>query len=437
MLKKFGCILTVLMLVLCLCGCSLFSAETAELLSPPALTGDMLPISEALKASVSSEYTLEYPSRGNYRSAIVMHDIDRNGILEAFAFYSTTKDNSTFMNINVVNNIDGLWKSVSQEQIAAGGVDRIDFCDLDGDGLEEILVGWEIYGTSERQLAVYSLGETSLFQRMLEQYTHFITCDLDANDHNEVLIIKSSPAENLNTAHLYSITSKGVSQTGYCELDSTAKTLNHPIVATLSTGAPAVYIDEIKGVGAVTEVLFLEKGILKNPLLDLDTKETSQTLRSASFESFDINEDGILEIPVQTEVPTVTKSENSEKLYLTDWCSFNGVTLTSQLTTIINASDGYYFILPAKWRGKISVLKDTQDSTMEIYRYDKKKKVSKERLMYFKTVKKSDWDRGQYKNQDITEILNDGTTSYLCYISAAAEKDGVDIKKVINDFKLY
>lgn len=437
MLKKFGCILTVLMLVLCLCGCSLFSAETAELLSPPALTGDMLPISEALKASVSSEYTLEYPSRGNYRSAIVMHDIDRNGILEAFAFYSTTKDNSTFMNINVVNNIDGLWKSVSQEQIAAGGVDRIDFCDLDGDGLEEILVGWEIYGTSERQLAVYSLGETSLFQRMLEQYTHFITCDLDANDHNEVLIIKSSPAENLNTAHLYSITSKGVSQTGYCELDSTAKTLNHPIVATLSTGAPAVYIDEIKGVGAVTEVLFLEKGILKNPLLDLDTKETTQTLRSASFESFDINEDGILEIPVQTEVPTVTKSENSEKLYLTDWCSFNGVTLTSQLTTIINASDGYYFILPAKWRGKISVLKDTQDSTMEIYRYDKKKKVSKERLMYFKTVKKSDWDRGQYKNQDITEILNDGTTSYLCYISAAAEKDGVDIKKVINDFKLY
>lgn len=437
MLRKIICIISSLILCLTLCGCDLFTADTAALLSPPALSGDMHPISEAIKESVGDTYTFQYPSRGDYRSAVIQQDVNHDGILEAFAFYSTQNGETTSMHINVVENVKGEWKSVATQDITAGGVDRIDFCDLDMDGVDEILVGWEIYGTSELRLAAYSLENNVLARRMLEQYTHFIHCDLDSDDHNEIFIVRSAPAESRNTAHLYSLTENSVAEISACELDSSSKTLNHPYAATLSTGEPAIYIDEIKGVGAVTEVLYLKKGVLVNPLLDKKAKETTVTLRSASFETTDINNDGIPEIPVQSQVPTVTKSGNGETLYLTNWCSFNGEALTSQLTAMINITDGYYYSIPQKWIGKIAILKDSEGALMEIYRYHPKSASAGERLLYFRAVKKSDWDAGKYSREDVKEIVNDGETAYICYISAAAEKDGIDIDKIKTDFVIY
>lgn len=435
-MRKLTAVFIILIMAFSLCGCDIFTTDTAELLSPPALTGDMYPIDKALKESIDTDYTLEYPSRGDYRSAIIQHDVNKDGLLEAFAFYRTTDDNSTKMNINAVVTRNGGWQSAATQSIEAGGVDRIDFCDLDRDGTDEILIGWEIYGTSELQLAIYSLGENTLTQRMLEKYTHYVTCDLDDDDTNEILIVRANPAESMNTAHLYTLTSVGVSQIASCLLDSTAKTLNHPVAAPLSTGKNAIYIDEIKGVGAVTEVLFLEKGQLVNPLYNPDAKETSQTLRSASYETYDINSDGIPEIPIQKEIPTVTKTGYSQKQYLTEWCSFNGETLTNQISALVNSADGYYYVLPLKLANKIAVLKDSENSLMEIYHYDQKKKVSKERLVYFKAVKKIDWDAGIYSSLDMKEIVNNGETTYVCYFSAAAEKYGITLDKIKNDFKL-
>lgn len=437
MFKKILCLTLCFAAVLSLSGCNFFTPDTAELLSPPTLTGDMFPINEAIEKSESDKFTFQYPSRGNYRTAVIRHDVDKDGILEAFAFYSTTAKEGTQMNINMVANEGGEWHSVAKQSIAAGGVDRIDFCDLDGDRIDEILVGWEIYGTSELQLAVYSLGDNTLTQRMLEQYTHYVTCDLDKNDINEVFIARSAPSEGRNSAHLFSLTNVGVTQISSCQLDPTAKILNHPIVSTLSNGENAVYIDEIKGVGATTEVIFLEKGKLVNPLLDPAAKETTATLRIATMECRDINDDNILEIPVRREVPTVTRTNDSEKQYLTDWCSFNGTTLTSQMTTFVSVSEGYYYIIPAKWIDKIALLRDESSGLTEIYRFNSEENVSAERLLYIRSVKKADWDSGVYKSQDVTEIVNNGETSYICYISAAAEADGITAERVKNDLKLY
>ena len=437
MVRKILSVLACFSIGLTLCGCDIFSAETAELLSPPELTGDLLPINTAIKESAKTSYTLEYPSRGNYRSAIIQHDVNKDGTLEAFAFYSTLEHETTKMNINAIANNAEKWVSVATQGITAGGVDRIEFSDLDADGIDEILVGWEIYGTSERKLAVYSLGEKSLTQRLLEQYTHFTYCDLDEDGRREVFIARSFPAESRNTASLYTLTSVGVTTISSCELDSTAKTLNHPVVSTLSTGKPAIYIDEIKGIGAVTEVLFFEKGQLQNPFMDPETRETTITLRTATLESRDIDSDGIIEIPIRYEVATVTKSNEGEKQYLTDWCSYTGESLTSKLTTYMNLNDKYYYVIPKKWLGSIAILSDPENSLTEIYGFDSENNVSTDRLLYIKAVNKTKWDRGDYKGEDVQEIVNNGQTVLVCYISEIAKQQGVTLQKIKNDLKFY
>ena len=427
-------------LCLALCGCDMFATNTAELLSPPELSGDIAPIAAAIAKSADGEYTLKYPSNGNFRSAVVQYDIDGDGRLEAFAYYSMKeKENGTDtvnMYISVISYSGGEWVFADKQQMVAGGVERIDFCDLDGDGTSDILVGWEIYGTSEMQLAVYSFKDSKLTQRTLQKYSRFICCDLNEDGLSDFLIIKLSPAEQINTAGVYQLTEGGVTELYSCELDRTAQSVGEPIVSHLSSGRPAVYIDEIKGVGAVTEVLFIEKNQLVNPLMNGESRETLATLRSAEIGAKDNNGDGIIEIPVQENVPSITKSELNEKLYLTNWCSYNGEALTNQMTVMINNSDGYYYILSQKWTGQIAVLKDTDKRLREIYLYNSETSTAGEMLVGFMTVSRTDWESEKYENSGYEKIAQNEMSVYLCKVSDIARSQGLTEEVITKNFIL-
>ncbi|MBQ6825588.1 MAG: VCBS repeat-containing protein [Clostridia bacterium] len=437
MARKIICLGLVFLIGIMLCGCDFLAADPAELLTPPALSGELNPIADVIKQTAGENYVFKYPSRGNYRSAVIREDINGDGLLEAFAFYSTYENENTTMNLNYIGLDGSSWQSFAVQKIVAGSVDMLDFYDLDNDGIKELIVGWQIYGTSEMQLAVYNLENETLTQRMLERYTHFLVCDLNEDSKREILIINANTAESKNSASIFELTNDGVTEVSSCELDSASKTFSEPILSNLSNGKPAVYIDEIKGVGAVTEVLYFDKGKLLNPLYSPDTKETLLTLRSASFSTTDINGDNILEIPVQKDVPSVTRSDLNEKLYLTQWCSFGGENLVCQQTDMINVVDGFAYTIPDKWTDSIAVLKDTDRGIREIYRYDKEEAVVGESLIYFKTVKLSDWETGKHKNEKLSEIMTNNSSVFTCRISDSAKKEGITLEKVKAAFKLY
>ncbi len=437
MFKKLLLCVFVCLLMLSMCGCEFFTTDIAELLSPPSLSGDLKAISAAISESAGNKYSFEYPQMGEYRSAVVRKDINGDGVNEAFAFYSKSDGDIETVSINVVCNREDEWKSFGEQSIVAAGVHRVDFCDLDEDGIQEILVGWQIYGTSEMQLAVYSFKNNTLTQRMLNKYTHFITCNLDDNKANEILIIDVDAEKSQNTASLYGLSDSGIVQIGRCELDSKVQSFGHPVLSELSSGKSAVYIDSIKGIGAITEVLIYEKGKLLNPLFDEQNKETSLTLRSASFSTRDFNNDNILEIPVQLNVPSVSKSEVAEKLYLTNWCSFNGEILTTQVTSMINVLDGYYYNLPAKWVGNIAILKDTDNRIREIYTYDTTEMAVGESLLYIRAISKKDWEKGVYDALNLIKIGETETSVISCRISNSAKEAGITLEQIKSNFGLY
>ena len=436
MLKKIVLAVISFVLIFSLCGCNFFKTDMAELFSPPTLTGDFKYISQVIKKTAGTGYTLKYPVRGEHRSAVVQYDIDGDKKNEAFAFYSKTDGDVTTMTVQIIRNKNGEWIDGGTQTIIAAGVDMVQFCDLDNDGICEILVGWQVYGTSEMQLAVYSYSENTFVQRLLQKYTHFLTCDLNGDKKSGVLIIDINTTKQYNTAALFSLNDDGVVQTGICELDSKIQSASAPIVSELSNGKTAIYIDAVKGVGAVTEVLIEERGGLTNPLFDADTRENIRTLRSSSYTVSDINGDGILEIPVQENVPSVARSEVNEKLYLTNWCSFNGEKLTVQMTAMINVNDGYYYTIPNSLVGGIAVLKDTDKRLREIYLYDNETSTAGEMLVSFMSVGRSDWESGQYSEAGYYKITQNETSAYLCKISDTAKSQGLTEEVITKIFIL-
>lgn len=430
--------LVMFMLSLCVCclccGCA-YVNNPDQLLAPPELTGEMYPIAQALKESAGSGYKLEYPTAGVHRSAVVLEDINADAVFEAFAFYSTNDDEMINMHINVICQREGKWVSVANQTIVATGVETVEFCDLDGDGTEEILVGWEVNGNSEKQLSVFAFAGDSLVQKMLQPYTGFLCCDLDGNGVNKIFVHLLNTAERTNKATIYSYNGDGMAQTAGCGLDQNVKTASAPTLSVLSSGQKAVYIDEIKGVGAVTEVLFMSRGELINPLLDKETSnENTLTLRAANLSMADINGDGILEIPVASDLPNAAGGD--EKLYYTNWSSFNGEKLSVKSVTVVNTVDGYYLSIPNNLVGSIAVLKDIENHRRSFYLYDSSSGAVGEMLMSVTATEAEDWKKGETGGKNLTEIYRNESTVFAASITDAAQAAGITADTVKTMFAM-
>ena len=212
-------------------------------------------------------------------------------------------------------------------------------------------------------------------------------------------------------------TSDGITQTSSCMLDGNVKSASAPVLSELSSGQKAIYIDEIKGVGSVTEVLYILRGELVNPLLEKEMgAENIVTFRAANLEMTDINDDGIIEIPIASELPNAAESD--EKLYYTNWCSFNGEKLSVKLITIVNTVDGYYLKLPSSLVGSIAVLKDTENHKRSVYLYDSTTNTVGELLFTIMAVETAKLE-SDYSSNNYTEI---GTVQDVVFLAIASVK---------------
>ncbi len=392
-------LLVFLIFCLCLlCGCDIFGTENEQLLKAPKLKGELAPIVEVMEREIGKGYTLRYPSGGDRRSAVVLRDINRDGKDEAFAFYSKAEDD---MNLMMINNKNGDWKFADIRTLTAGGVERIDFYDINGDGTDEILVGWEIHGSSEKQLAVYNFVRGKLDLILLQNYTAYLCCDLDTDGKGELFLQQLSTADLTNKASLYKLSDGKLSETASCAMDRNVKSVISQTVSRLSTGQNAIYIDELKSAGAITEVIFLSGGKLQNPLLDETSGENVKTERSAQILAKDVNKDELLEIPVSEEITSVEGS--NEKCYYTKWSYFTGENLVTSETWLINQNDGFYLIFPETWVGKIAVFRDSEKRIRRFFSLTAEG-LPAEVFAELRIVDISLWDSADYSKSDLTEL---------------------------------
>ena len=216
-------------------------------------------------------------------------------------------------------------------------------------------------------------------------------------------------------------------------LDSGVKTAAAPVHSKLATGQSAIYIDEIKGVGAVTEVLVYGDGELKNPLLETeDAFENIRTVRAASIRCTDVDSDGIIEIPVATKLPNAAESD--ELLYYTNWCDFDGENLVTRKITVFNTIDGYYVEVPKELEGHLAVLKDTENHRRVFYYFDPETGVAGDMLASVEVIGAKKWEEKKNGKTNSFELARDGNNVFVGTVNvndtvSVSEKE---LKKLFN-----
>lgn len=405
-LRIFAAILCVFMLS----SCTEFDDSAKSLLKAPRQE-ELYHIQKALETSAGSDITLKYPTSGEYRSAFILKDINGDGEEEAFAFYSKTVEETVTMNINIIASNGEEWESRGNSNIVAGGVEKVVFCDLDGDGRQEIVVGWTIFGTVDKQLAVYSFDGEGLKKRAGEKYSDFLCGNLTGDDKNELIVLGINSTDKSTFAKVFSLSEKSIFELGAVQLDGGITSFYTPVLSKLSNSKPAVYVDAVKGVGLITEILWFEKDTLMH--LNRTNEEESQTFRTTLATVKDFNADGILDVPLSEILKSTEKSEEIDKVYVTNWSNFDGKSFKTVASAFMNYSDGYYLTISPQMLDKLYLARKTDSRLRIFYSYDLKTSIQGDEVFRIMAVDKNIYNEEIYKGQNYENIYETDKFIYL------------------------
>ncbi len=433
-LKKLFCLLLAVIFLFSFVGCSPLESSLDDLVTAPKLEGDMSPVQQALEESVGTEITLKYPTTGDYRSAFILKDLNGDARREAVALYSLTSDGAVSVHINLITYNGEIWSSVGDLSLVGNGVESVSFADLDGDNTLEIIVGWTIFGTVEKQVGVYTYDGKTLLQRAIEPYTNLICTDMTSDGIEDMVVIHLNSSEKTASAKVFSLSNSGITEVGKVILDGGVSSYSSVVAATLSDSTPAIYIDAVKGTGMITEVIWFGDGKLHG-IFNPELPETSLTYRTGAVSSRDYNNNGIIDIPL-SEVLISTKDLNeAEKVYFTNWSEFDGEKFTLTASTFMNYSDGYSITVPADWKEKILLIRRTEARMRFFYSYDKETGRAGDEMFRIVAVPATEVKNSTYSDEGYFSIGESKTLIYLAKVTPDNVL-GVTKEDIINIFSV-
>jgi len=443
-----------LWLCLFLCGCSLASFDTKNLMAPPKANQDQQAI-QALLQGNRLDITLVYPQSGEYRSAIIMHDFTGDGEEDAIGFYSTENTGAGGVEVQFLSKTEEGWESTAVFQNTALQVDRVCFGTLSQSGRSLILIGWgSTTGSTGRTAAVnayvYSLGG-EITEYSLGPYAEMTLTDFDRDGVNEVFTVdKFLPAEvegdepTPAKARVFTWSQGAMREAYSVDADNSISSYSAAVFGKLTPSFSGVALDGVKADGSMTTQIFYTEGnTLKNAPEGVNTEEYGNPFQrpsTASFPSRDLDGDGLLELPVVSLLPGLPETLSPDSTcYQVNWCHFQKNDLTLTLRAMMNPAENYWFRLPYYLNGKITSANDAERRVVtysEIIETSKKGEyLLGEPLFSIRVFTRSSWEsRGTSSGYE--QLLAQNDSVYGIQTLTRDETMLRYIQQIKRDFKL-
>lgn len=425
-------------------GCSLQMKTPDELMSPPKIAGGYQGLQDSFEAVAGADAELETPMNGEHKSAFIIDDFDSDGNEDAMVFYSE-KGKKSSVNIGIFerDKEDDKWNYIKSVKGLGNSVDTVVLDDMNGDGIKEIIVGWNLLNLS-KQFSVYeplTADSTNYFYEMGSySYSVFDMLDIDADSHKELFFVTLEKTNNVQSASAQaariSKDGKKLESMGKTPLDGNVSGYSK-IYSDITQDGPVVLVDATKGEhDMITEVVRWDSDTssLTAPLFDSQKQTNSATWRNSRTYVADIDADGHLEIPVGVKIPgssnVVSGEDQGDELCYIRWCSLSGSKLKAKRYNLYNYSEGYSLEVPSSWVGRITV--NSLDSQWYFYRWNAS---ASEHMgdMLFSIVSHSTGSGGIEGYSSLTEF-NDKSYEYI--ITSQGKKFGISDDNIKKGFSI-
>lgn len=421
-----------------LCGCTPLDSVD-NLMRPPKLSGENAGVQEAFeRATANRTVHMKTPTTGAYRSAYVLYDFDGDGTDEAITFYSNGDDETTVY-MHILDYSDARWKSVADIKGRGSEVYKLDFCDMNGDGVSEIVVCWSLFESNGNQmLTVYTPalhGETPQVRELIsEPFTQAVHTDLTGDGSDEVFLITVSATEDGKSETVGRLLAMDSDIGIYCaasvDLVPSMRILSlQSQAADLQSGLPAmVFADCVLGdAKTVTEIVYWNsaEGRLCAPLTQENRTDAPRTLRATALSSTDADRDGLLEIPVLHTLPDAVSviAENTQPLDLTEWYGFDGTDLQLKKSALMLYLSAYSWSLPLEEAEHFAVENDVSERCCTFY-HRAADGTRGEMLFEILTVPTKEWEHRP--DRAYTAFAENSSLTYAYRITQFGKQSGVD-----------
>ncbi len=372
--KRWVAALAAPLLLLCT-GCTSISMNTEALLVPPRAQGEEQNIQKALETYISSVYTdgstykLKYPRTGDYRTAFIVKDFDNDGLQEAVAFYTVSKETGA-MHLNLLRQVDGEWLSVADRKSESSDVEQVVISDINGDGRPELFVGWRLYNSRDTQLSIYELFQSDLAERYSATYSYMLVGDFTGSGKADVLLLRTNGSDYKTMARLVSVKDGAMTELGSVSLDGYIQQFGGATISRLTDTVTGVFIDCQKESGTlITELVYWDGEQLVTPFYVVGDNATSLTARESGIPSMDVDGDGRIEWPQSYRLPGYETTTTSEvTMWLTRWYTYQYETqsIESKFYSLVNLNDGYYLLVDDSWVGQFTASYDATSRSLSV-----------------------------------------------------------------------
>lgn len=435
MKRKYVLPVLSVLLIFGLCSCSARIATVDELMRPPRLSGENSGIQEAFElATQNKTVQVKTPMAGEYRSAYVLYDFDADGTQEAITFYTDTKDETTaYMHVLDFNGTR--WESVADIKGKGSEVYQIDFCDMNGDGRQEIVVCWSLFeSTGGRVLTVYTprVDENTVSLRELAQepITQMLPADINADGRDEIflMLITTEFGANRTVGRVLAMDDEfGIYAMDSLELVPALSILSLRAAEAQEGTTVALYADCVLNESmAVTEIVYWDAAAhcLRAPLTEDNRALVPQTARSASLSCMDVDADGVPEIPTQQFYSNAVTAVGNERqtLPLTVWLSFDGDALQEKTSALMLTGASCAFQLTAAELQSLTVVYEPAAQICSFY-CQLSDGTRGDLLFTLSVTSTAKWEKGE--NGARVFLAESGRRTYAYEITQAGEASGI------------
>ncbi len=358
--KRYQFLAALLSVCLLLSGCSMIGADVENQLIPPQNDKEQNAMQAALHTYLQNQnFVLTYPTGGAYQTPfVVLNQIQKPTLITTEPTEDSSEDTSLldgwgvvfyrFQTGNTKTHIhllkkakNGSWETVADLEGFGEQIGDVNFADLTGDGFPELLVGWTLYGTEDKRLAIYRLDEQLSSVVCELTYSALLTGSLTSDNAEDIVLIRTNGNDAQVWARLFSLADDRVLFRGETRLDSGIRQITGMTLARISPAVTGMFMDCEKEAGTeITELIYWTDASLESPLSDEGNDLNTVSVRNIPIRSRDIDGDGALEWPAL-----------SSKGSYTIWYSydFRSGEIVEKLTSVVNLKDGYLIRLRPEW----------------------------------------------------------------------------------------
>ena len=344
--KKCILLLAGLALAAVLSGCTVFDSSVEQLFTLPRMAPEYTGLSQQLDSLISQGYDYASPSGGRNIQSVQMVDLEDDGRQEALVFLRRSADEKPLKIMVYRLDGDDSYSLLCTIESSGTAVDSVYYQDLNGDGRQELIVGWRI-SADVQTLAAYSI-EPEPVALMSCGYSRFSIQDLNGDGAPSLLVIRAD-GELGPVAEFYGWQEEQMGVSYRCRLSSSMTALNRGSVVTgmADRDTPAVFITGVDTTSmAVTDILIYrpEAGLV-NVALDKTSGVSAAVYPYRQLAPQDIDGDGVTEIPCPLGDSAAEQTDG-----LVSWMSWQSDGRFQQTAkTYHSLSSGWYFTIPASW----------------------------------------------------------------------------------------